>query len=473
MVVEVFPMTERARLWQRVSTGGQDEASQLPDLMGWCDTRGYEYELNERYIVHGKSAYKKQQQAALDQVIGDMANGQYAVLVVWAFDRIQRGSTLEAFMLAEQARAAGGRIEYVLDTYLNETNQMSDVLLALAATAAREESKRKSQRVKIKHTALRANGSAVGRPPWGYQIICIVCNTPPRKPKCDSHQKVFAPTDEGRKYIPLIFQLVIDGKSLRYIAAWLDSHKVSTQSGKSWNEQYLGFRLIKNPVYYGHRRNSGQLETEALISYSTWQAANAALTSRVKSGRSTVKHEKALLSPVCGNPDCDASGEHPSPMYRTFTGKDRVPYYRCSGRSPQRHGCGNMVPLAELDAQVIEAMLSDHANMHVDRVFIPGDDRSDEIGRLREAGAEAMKRGDYATATDYMQKAAQLESEPRIAPHWEDRETGQTRGEHFATLDSEARREELAQNWEVFAYMVEDEGGRYPRFGIDPKDMAG
>src|SRR5436305_7557732 len=106
-------MSERARLWQRVSTGGQDEESQLPDLIRWSDTRDYEYSLDERYIVKGKSAYYKKQEVALTQAISDMANGEYTVLVVWAFDRIQRGTVLEAFMLAEKIRAARGRIEYV------------------------------------------------------------------------------------------------------------------------------------------------------------------------------------------------------------------------------------------------------------------------------------------------------------------------------------------------------------------------
>src|SRR5215470_3123786 len=309
-------MTERAKLWQRVSTGGQDEASQLPDLIGWCDTHKYEYDVDERYVVHGKSAYHKKQAAALEQAISDMANGKYTVLVVWAFDRIQRGSTLEAFMLAERARVAGGRIEYTQDTYLNETNEMSDVMLALAATAARAESKRKSERIRIKQNALRATGSVTGRPPWGYEIHCTVCDAPPRRPECKPHQKIFIPTAEGRRFVPPIFKMVIDGVSLRDIAEWLTGEGAG---GKVWHEHYLSLRLIKNPVYYGQRRNAGQLETEALVSYSVWQQANAALASRVRPGRSTSKNEKALLSPTCSNPHCDATGKHPSPMYRIHT----------------------------------------------------------------------------------------------------------------------------------------------------------
>jgi DNA invertase Pin-like site-specific DNA recombinase len=466
-------MAERARLWQRVSTGGQDEASQLPDLIQWCDTRKYVYDLGERYIVHGKSAYHKRQQEILDRAISDMANGQYTVLVVWFFDRIQRGSTLEAFMLAERARAAGGRIEYVNDSYLNETNEMSDVMLALAATAARQESERKSKRIRAKHDALRSAGSVIGRPPWGYYIKCTVCNAPARMPKCKPHKKIFSPTADGCKYIPPIFDMVINGKSLRYIAAWLDSKGVETLSGKSWHEQYIGHRIIKNPIYYGHRRNSGQLETAGLMSYTVWQQANAALASRVRPGRSTVKREKSMLAPVCGNPECDASGEHPSPMYRYSTGGHE--YYRCTGRGPQRRGCGNAVPVDAGDARVIDSMESDHANPHPDRVFIPGDAHSDEIGKLRDRGAEAFKRGDWNAATQCMEIAKKLEDQPTVAPHWEDRfichvcgtvkdivpceikgHAIMTQGEYFAGLDMDGRRDELAQNWIVSAHRDSD-----------------
>jgi DNA invertase Pin-like site-specific DNA recombinase len=464
---------ERARLWQRVSSGDQDEGSQLPDLVRWCDTHDYEYNLDDRYVIHGKSAYKKRQGAALDKAISDMANGQYSVLVVWAFDRIQRGTTLEAFMLAERARAAGGRIEYVLDTYLNETNEMSDVMLALTATAARRESKRKSERVKIKQDGLRAAGSVIGKAPWGYEIICTACNTPPVKPDCKPHTKIFRPTTEGRKYIPAMFQIAIDGNSLRTIAVWLIAEGAGS---KIWNGEYIGNYLLKNPAYYGAPRNAGELEIEPLVSYSVWQQASAAVASRVKLGRSA--QEKALLAPVCGKPDCDATGEHPSPMYRNLS-RGMPETYRCFGRGPQRKGCGNAVDMAQADEWVTGAMRDD-GNPHATRMFIPGDSRSDEIGKLRERGADAMKKGDYAAATDCMRQAEELEALPRVAPHWEEfyicHTCGQikdiaacliqghrfnTNAQHFAGLTPAEQREELAQHWVIS--LVKDGVGVVPR----------
>lgn len=445
-------MSERARIWQRVSTKAQDEASQLPDCVGHCDACGYEYDLDKRYVVHGLSASKGKHQAMLDKVFADMAAGEYTVLVVWASDRIERRGALAALTLAESARKAGGRIEYVKEPHLNATNEMSDTMLALAGDMARQESKRKSERVIIKQNALRSAGSAVGRAAWGYEIVGR------------DGRKLFVPTEIGRTYIPQIFARITNGESLRTVAAWLDAEKVRTTNGKPWNEGYLGNRLIKNPVYYGQRRNAGQLETEGLVSYSTWLDANAKLASRAKPGRSTVVRDKAMLAPVCGNPECNATGsscaehssrdgncpdclsKHPSPMYRVYGGYGaaRKPYYRCTGSGPRRTGCGNMLPLSELDEIVTETMLSDHVNEHVEKVFIPGNDRSGEIGKLRQQAMDAYASGDKALFLKLDAKADELAALPSVAPHWEDKKTGITRGAHFAALDATGRREYIS-----------------------------
>jgi DNA invertase Pin-like site-specific DNA recombinase len=427
-------MREQAGIWQRVSTGGQDEASQLPDLVRWCQS--HDYEQAKSYVLHGKSASKGKHQAALDEVIRDMQDGVITVLVVWQSSRIERRGAYSVFDLARRVRETGGRIEYVKDAYLNDTNEMSDVMLALAATKDRQKSRDISLQVTAKQAALREIGSAVGRAPWGYEIV-----------KRDGI-KIFAPTSDGRKCIPVIFRMLIDGSSLRDVAVWLDSQPVGHEQ---WNEYSLGNHLVKNPTYYGAPRNAGV--AEGLVTYSVWQQANAALASRNRPGRSTVANDKALLAPVCGNPDCDATGTKPSPMYRVYTGKNqnRVPWYRCTGRGPQRKGCGFMRRCDELDATVLELMLADDGTEHYERVFIPGDDRSDEIGRLRESAMSAYRKGDKAQFLELDAQADELASLPLVAPRWENKPTGRTEALYFALLDTDARRQELARRWAVVA----------------------
>jgi DNA invertase Pin-like site-specific DNA recombinase len=434
-------MGDKAGIWLRVSTGGQDEANQLPDNMRWCETHGYD--VKKTYTLHGKSASKGKQDKHLDEVIRDMQDGTITVLIVWQSSRIERRGAYSVFDLARRVREAGGRIEYVEDTYLNDTNEMSDVMLALAATKDRQKSRDISKQVKAAQAKLRAVGSAVGRAPWGYEIATV------------DGKKIFAPTDHGRRWIPEIFRMTIDGMTLREIAEHLDARGVCTQEGNRWNETVIGSRIIKNPVYYGARRNSGSLETESLVSFSVWSSANAVLASRARGGRSAVINIKAMLAPVCGNPACDATGRDKgaSPMYRVYCGQGdkREPYYRCAGRGPQRKGCGNMVQCADLDERVMAAMLADQINQRLERVFVPGDTRADEIGKLREAAMTAYRAGDKARFLELDAEADSLAELPAVRPHWTTRETGQSEGDYFAALDDDARRSELAENWIITA----------------------
>ena len=413
-------MSEQAGIWLRVSRSGQDEDSQRPDIARWVEAHGYD--VQAEYVIHGKSAFKGSRKfdQTWAQVIDDMHSGRISVLVVWKTDRIDR--KLNTFQMLAEVVAAGGRVEFVTQPHLNDLTTMGGrIALKVQEEIAYAESKDKSDRIRIKHSSLRSAGSAIGRAPFGYEII--------RR----GGVKHFAPTATGRRYVPQVFQMAIDGKSLRDIAAWLDSQGVSTISGQPWDDRYLGNRLIRNPVYYGQRRNGGQLETEALVSYSVWQQANAALASRVKPGRSTVKRDKPLLSPVCGNPECDASGEHPSPMYRYST--RGYEYYRCTGSGPQRKGCGNAVPVESADAWVTEAICN-NPNPHTERVFVAGDDRSDEIGKLRQAAMTAYLNDDRAEFERLDSEARELEGEAGTVAHWEERETGQTEGEYFSRLSA-------------------------------------
>jgi DNA invertase Pin-like site-specific DNA recombinase len=451
----------QGRVTGLLADSGQSEADQLPDINLYCDDRSYAK--GRTYEVHGKSAFKGAQDPDWQKVVKDIQDGQIDVVVCWMVDRLDRKNILHAIPMALKVLDAGGRIEFSEQPECNldaKSETIDDEVKAFSDRihAANQESKIKSKRVLKAHKKRRANGSAIGRAPWGYAIICTVCEATPVKPRCNNHKKLFVPTAIGRKYIPVIFAKVIEGESLRDIAAWLTAEKVPTTTGGIWNEGYLGTRLIKNPVYYGARRNGGQLETEALISASTFQQANAALKSRIRPGRDASVRDKALLAPVCG--ECkgvirDGCLDGISPMYRVYGGygEARKPYYRCTGHGPQRKGCGFMIPVSELDEWVIDGILDNH-DWHTDRVFIAGDDQSDKIAKLRERGADLFRQGDYAGAAECGRQATELETAPRVKPHWDTVITDQSEADYFAAMDLSQRREYLA-SLRVVAYRDE------------------
>jgi site-specific DNA recombinase len=256
------------------------------------------------------------------------------------------------------------------------------------------------------------------------------------------------PTDLGRRWIPVIYDLVLSGWSLRSIAEYLTNQGVPTAGGKIWNEAHLA-RVVANPAYKGTRRGAGPaMELEALVSPTTWDEAQLALTSRARIGRGTTTQPKALLRPVCARCygiEREGCTDGISPMYR------QRGIYRCFGHGPQRRGCGAEIPVDQLDSAVI-AMLSQDTRKHTERVFVSGDDHADKISRLREQGAEAMRQGDYTRATQIMQDAAELEKQPSTRPHWREVELDITPGGILSGPGQQRQREYL-KKWGPVARM--------------------
>jgi DNA invertase Pin-like site-specific DNA recombinase len=458
-------MADRAGRWFRVSGDSQSEEDQEPDINGYIDDRGYIK--GPIFRVHGKSAFKGAQDPDWQKVIAAFQRGEIDVVVCWMVDRLDRQNILHAIpmVLAVLDPKVGGRIEFSEQPECNldaASPDIDDQVKAFSDRihAAVQESKIKSKRVNKAFRKRRDIGSVTGRAAWGFTIYCTVCGRESSGKPCRDHKKIFKPTAEGRKYIPLIFQAIIDGKTLRQVCEWLDAEGVKTQYGKPWNEAFLGNRLIRNTTYYGTRPNGGNLETEALVSAQVWQEAQAALKARYRGGRSTVTHPKALLHGLCGACFGQVRQGCPdgrSPLQRIFVGKapNRMAYYRCTGHGPQRKGCGaKMIPVKDLDEAVIQAITSDDSQ-HEEYEFIPGDDRSEEIARLRERGAAAMRQGDYRAATEAMRQAEQLEALPRVAPHWERQITDISEGDYFLGLDPADWREYIAKRYEVIGEMTD------------------
>lgn len=263
---------------------------------------------------------------------------------------------------------------YVIKERLHWPDNRDGTLWGVAAERAYEERQDIIERVTRELTALREAGKLANRFPFGYTSAG------------DKYDRYLTPTDEGRIYIPLIFQHCIEGWSLNKIAQWLNDEGIKPSSGgKWWGKVVSG--IIKNPTYKGHhcqrdlvppdeveesdgkavryRYGSTWVETprfqygktvhrcEPLVDAAIWRHANEALASRPKRGHVDPQNHAmlagALFCPSCGD----------SPMYRLRGGANGgriLFYYRCAGRGSQRQGCGNMVRLELVDAAVNEIM---------------------------------------------------------------------------------------------------------------------
>ena len=361
----------RAGKWIRVSSGGQDEANQEPDVDKHC--AGLGYDVIKTYTLHDKSASKGEQQAKLDEVLADMRSNEIKVLVCWHSDRLERRGVLETLLFIAKVKEAGGRVVSTQEGILDEEGLPT----IINAHMNHEKSKHLAEQVGLAHTRIRENGAVLGRAPWGMTITGV------------KYSKQLVGTDEGRTWVPRIFGQVIEGWSLARISLWLQSEGIAGDHGP-WHESTIG-AMIRNPCYMGFRceqdpktKKYGKIlhKCEALVSPEVWRQANEALDTRPHRGYSDPEN-RAMLSGVlrCGNPECDATGAPDSPMARN-TSSTRL-YYRCTGLGAVRKSCGTMVRL-ELVDEAVDKIVNETFNVpRMERRIIPGTDHAAELESLK------------------------------------------------------------------------------------------
>jgi DNA invertase Pin-like site-specific DNA recombinase len=403
---------ESAGIWIRVSTGGQDEAQQVPAVEGHCESHGYR--ITRRYELNDKSASKGEQQAKLDEMLEDMRNGAIKVLVCWRSNRLERRGVVAVYKLLSDVKKADGRIESVQEPMFGIGDMTSEMLTTFGAISDEQFSAKLSQDTQRAIDNIKANGFVYnGNAPWGFEVV---------GPK---YGKTLRPTELCRAYVPQIFQRCIDGQSLRQIAVWLDSENVPTARGGKWNEGSV--RWIIRCRTYAEKPHE-------IIRPTIFDRANDALKNRGKRG-------PAQNPPMLAKLRCNRCG---SPMYRIKAGKRAKIFYRCYGSGPQRKGCGNMVPLALTDFIVASQIFVHSTEPHTIKSWVDGQNWDDEISNVKQSIREAADAERFGEMPALQTKLADYRSRDNIPGHYDYIETGQTVGAHFWSLDNDGKREYLA-----------------------------
>lgn len=393
--------------WVRVSSGAQDEANQAPAVIRHCIDR--KYWPVRWYVVHSKSAYHGEQQGALDEAVEDMRSGQTAILVIWHSDRLERrherknGKSRTLLDTLAEFADAGGRVESVQEPTLGNADIGGEITTFVASVMNRDKSRHIAEQVGLALDRIKANNAVPNNVPWGFDTVG------------EKYNKKMVPTDVCRVYTPQIFDHCIAGKSLRWIAAWLDAEGVKPKRGGKWNESAVRW-IIQNRSYAGRRLNRESktvMTCEAVINSATFDRANKALKTRPKRG------PQAANKPMLGNLKCARCG---SPMYRIRPPAQAVgarPYfYRCSGSGAQRKGCGNMVGYERLETMVATRMLARNDEPHQIREWVEGKnwdaEISDTLQSIRELDpldpAYGQQHSDLMTELKGYQKMNEEES---------------------------------------------------------------
>ena len=307
------------------------------------------------------------------------------MLICWKLDRLDR--KLGAFQMIADVIAAGGRIEFVTQTALNDLSTMAGrISLKIAEEMAYEESQTKSDRVRIKQASLKAKNSVCGPAGWGLQIV-----------PDGSGGKTLTPTPDGMKYATEIFERVAANQSLADVARFLTASGVLTATGKTeWSAQTVG-QIVRCRSMMGRRSDASgktDLKFTALVPVTLWDAANAALSTRSHRGPMNLA-SKSLLSGVM---KCALCG---SPMYLIkpqYTKSPGAAMYRCAGRGAVRKsGCKNLVPVAYADGIVNAKMSADDTEIRELRPATDGelklalDDVETDLRQLPSQGFDYVK----------------------------------------------------------------------------------
>jgi hypothetical protein len=279
-------------------------------------------------------------------------------------------------------------------------------------------------------------GYWVGRAPIGYRVTG------------DRYRKSLVVDPALAPYVPEVYRLAIEGRSLRAIADYLTAAGVPTETltrhgrGGQWNEGVVR-NILANDTYSGtHTRQcaecggSHDLTVPVLVDEATQARARKALSSRQR-GTKGGAGGRPSAAPAMLVPLCDACG---IAMYRivTLVKGHRYEHYYCKTRTSggRRVGCGLVVRC-------------DRADAFADAVLSANDESEIEIERVRRSERAAFEADDDEKMAELRQQRRALEAElatteaerVRTVPA-RDPETGEilTIGAVWSKLDPAARR---------------------------------
>jgi DNA invertase Pin-like site-specific DNA recombinase len=320
----------------RVSTGSQDEASQVKVIGADAAERGVT--IVKWFRLHGYSASHGTQEPALREAIGDIQRGDYSTLVVTESSRLDRREDLDAqaeILLA--IRSAGGDVVSISEPQFGRTDFAGRIVTLVAQHANAEKS------MTVKRTTYR-----------GIMMI--------RDNKAHHGPLPAFWTTSGVRYakqaycadaaaVVDIYERVANGESLSRVARAYDLYPNSVKN-------VIRFAANHTGVVECSYTHEGQTETWAhevtpVVESALWWRANKVLDankgeSRANKGGRPVASPANWISGILDCPECAGKlhlNAGLTPATDTRTGKPReqkprTPKLRCGGHSKQRLSCG-------------------------------------------------------------------------------------------------------------------------------------
>ena len=149
---------KKAALFIRVSTDHQELDNQRSALIDLMNRNNYQYYTTYEYIESGYSGSSEH----LKDVIEDARLRKFDVLLIWAIDRLTRRGILETLQLIVQLTKT---IEVISlqEYWVSGDPHTRELIMAVTAWIAKQESGRRSERIKAGVKRRIKEGKPVGR----------------------------------------------------------------------------------------------------------------------------------------------------------------------------------------------------------------------------------------------------------------------------------------------------------------------
>ena len=288
-----------------------------------------------------------------------------------------------------------------------------------------------SMRYRRMQEHLRSTKSFVGRPPFGYRIVG------------EAKSKTLEIDPVQAAALTEVVEMYLAGKSLRQLCAYLDAQGTPTRRGGAWVSKTLS-EVFRNPVIAGRRIDGNGrtiLRVPPILDMDTWRKLQAELD-RKASRKGVAQAGSYLLAGVA------VWGKCGGPMYRVSaynTRKDGSKqynfYYRCWGTPAKPSTCKNLFPVEELEARVERYMTVTMARWpRYETVIVPGHWHEEDIYEVeRDLRELDFDDPDFSTKqAELLAERARLRALPATLATVERRPTGDTIGQYWATLQTDA-----------------------------------
>jgi DNA invertase Pin-like site-specific DNA recombinase len=162
-------MTMRIAIYSRVSTDKQDNVNQLVQLREFAKKQKWTVVHEYVDVESGSKADRKEFLA----MFNDASKRRFDLVLFWALDRLSREGVLETLQHLNRLESYGVAYRSFTESYFDSCGVFRDVIISVAATLAKQERIRRSERTRAGLAIARAKGKVLGRPRCDVDLAAI------------------------------------------------------------------------------------------------------------------------------------------------------------------------------------------------------------------------------------------------------------------------------------------------------------